>query len=151
MGLVWLLVLTLIACGAWLVVRGSARTTSSGSFGHLPGPGTFEIEVVGESHYQGTLENICGGRSEDGANKIVEATIILESNNPHDNKAVRIDIDGQTVGYLPRESARVYRRKLKKAGYPLPTCTCFAVIRGGWDRGGDDRGYFGVRLDLPTE
>ena len=151
MDLVWLLVLIAIAYVTWHAVRGSARTASSGPLGHLAGPGTFQIEVVGESHYQRTLESICGGRSEDGANKIAQATVILEDDNPHDNRAVRVDIDGQTVGYLPRESARVYRRKLKEAGYPRLTGTCSAVIRGGWDRGGDDRGYFGVWLDLPTE
>ena len=27
--------------------------------------------------------------------------------------------------------------------------TCSALIVGGWDRGPDDQGYFGIKLDLP--
>lgn len=30
------------------------------------GPGAFEVNVVGESHYQAALESICGGRNESG-------------------------------------------------------------------------------------
>jgi hypothetical protein len=26
-----------------------------------------------------------------------------------------------------------------------------ALVVGGWDRGGDDTGHFGVKLDLPME
>jgi len=150
MSFIWVLVLMLIAYVAWRMLQASPRTTSSGPVGDLPGPGTFQIEVVGESHYQRALERICGGRSEDGANKIVEATLILEDDNPYDDKAVRVDIDGQTVGYLPRSAARLYRRKLRKAGHARLTGKCSAVVRGGWDRGGSDRGHFGVWLDLPT-
>lgn len=54
-----------------------------------------------------------------------------------------------TVGYLSRKNAREYRKRLKKAGYQGITATCFAIIVGGWDRGGGDRGHFGVKLDLP--
>ncbi|WP_222426346.1 hypothetical protein, partial [Luteimonas sp. J16] len=35
--------------------------------GHLPGPGTYEFDIVGESKYQDALEAICGGRTEDSA------------------------------------------------------------------------------------
>lgn len=117
----------------------------------LSGPGTFSIQIVGESHYQDAIEAICGGRTEDGVNMIMNAVLIHEDDNPHDNKAVRVDIEGMTVGYLDRNNAREYRQKLKKAGYPGMNAKCSALIVGGWDRGEDDRGFFGVKLDLPTE
>jgi len=117
----------------------------------IPGPGTFSMEVVGESHYQRELENICGGRTVDGVNKIVQATLIHEDDNPYDNQAIRVDIEGMTVGHLNRKIARQYRRQLKEAGYPGITANCSAKIVGGWDTGNGDRGYFGVFLDLPTE
>jgi hypothetical protein len=120
------------------------------STAQLPGPGTYSIEVVGESHYQAALAAICGGPTEEGADCIVEATLVHEDDNPYDNQAIRVDIQGKTVGYLSRTNARQFRAKLKEAGYPGITATCSARIRGGWDRGVDDRGYFGVRLDLPT-
>jgi hypothetical protein len=127
------------------------RTSSTQLIANLPGPGTYSIEVVGESHYQEALEKICGIRTEEGANLTVEATLIHENDNPYDNKAIRIDIAGRTVGYLSRQNARQYRAKLREAGHPGITATCSAKIVGGWDRGQEDRGYFGVRLDLPAE
>lgn len=118
----------------------------------LSGPGTFSLPVVGESHYQEALESICGKRKEDGEEKIVKALLILEDSNPHDKNAVRIEINGKTVGYLSREYARQYRKELKKAGRPRVTTSCEAEIRGGWERdGGKDRGHYGVWLDLPIE
>ena len=117
----------------------------------LPGPGEFRVEVVGESHYQQALEAICGGRCEEGHEYECTAVLVLENNNPYDNKAVRVDIEGYCTGYLSRENARAYRKELKKAGYPNLTASCDAMIVGGWDRGRDDQGHFGVRLDLPSE
>jgi len=96
------------------------------------------------------LARICGGRDEESARKQVKAVLVLEDENPHDSKAVRVDIDGETVGYLPRREARQYRLRLKEAGYPELRGRCDAIIVGGWDRGGGDRGHFGVKLDLPT-
>ena len=84
-------------------------------YGHLPGPGTYSIDIVGESHYQEALEDICGGRSEESAQEYVEATLVLDDDNPYDDKAVRVDIEGETVGHLDRPTARAYRERLKEA------------------------------------
>lgn len=148
----WLLVFTVavVSYFVWRIGKGASRASGSGQVGAISGPGDFEIEVVGESHYQQALERICGGRSEDGAEEYVTAILVLEDTNPYDKMAVRVDIEGHTVGHLSRDNARAYRRQLKAAGHPRLTATCNAVIRGGWDRGGGDRGHFGVRLDLPT-
>ncbi|MCX7428896.1 MAG: hypothetical protein NTW96_25125 [Planctomycetia bacterium] len=117
---------------------------------HLPGPGTFSIDVVGESKYQPALEFICGGRTGGSQKKTVEAVLVYEDDNPYDDQAIRVDIQGNTVGYLSRDNARQYRKELKQAGYSAMTATCSARIVGGWDHGGEDRGLFGVTLDLPT-
>jgi hypothetical protein len=109
--------------------------------------GSFTIEVVGESSYQSALERICGGCSENGVEKYVVATLVPEDSNPYDENAVRVDIVGTTIGYLSRHAAKIYRKRLKEEPATTPR-ECRAVIRGGWDRGRDDRGHFGVRLDL---
>lgn len=116
----------------------------------LPGPGTYAVDIVGESKYQSALETICGGRTDESQEKIVVAILVHEDDNPYDNKAIRVDIKGKTVGYPSRENARQYRKRLNKAGYPGVTATCSAMIVGGWDRGRGDSGHFGVKLDLPT-
>ena len=119
--------------------------------GFLEGPGDYFIQVVGESSYQDALERICHGRTEDGADEFVAAVLILEDSNPNDHNAVRVDIAGVTVGYLTRDFAVQYRRRLLEAGYPRLIGKCRAHIRGGWARGSNDRGHFGVWLDLPYE
>ena len=118
--------------------------------GFLKGPGTFQLPIVGESHYQDELEAICGGRTEEGEDLLTEALLVLEDSNPYGPEAVRVDIDGRTVGHLSRENACEYRRRLVEAGHPRLRARCRARIRGGWDRGADDRGHFGVWIDLPT-
>ena len=116
---------------------------------NLPGPGTYSLDIVGEYKYQSALEKICRGRTEGGHGKIIQATLIHEDDNPYDNKAIRVDVDGMTVGYLSRENAGEYRKRLKEAGHPGITATCSAIIVGGWGRGSGDKGHFGVKLDLP--
>jgi len=109
---------------------------------------TFDLPVVGESHYQEALESICGKRNDDGEDRIVDASLILEDSNPHDSHAVRVDIQGKTVGYLSQEDARRFRESVAQTGGTGGIVTCKARIRGGWDRGPDDRGHYGVSLNL---
>lgn len=53
--------------------------------------------------------------------------------------------------WIPKQkNAREYRLKLKEAGYAGIPATYSAKIVGGWDRGGEDKGHFGVKLDLPV-
>ena len=112
------------------------------------GNGRFDVEVVGESHYQRNLTQICGKRKEHGENRIVDATIWLEDNNPYDDKAVRVTIGNLNVGHLNRMAAPVYRLRLIRDGHPLGVGMCKAKIKGGWKRG-KDVGSYGVWLDLP--
>jgi len=114
----------------------------------LDGNGSFSLEVVGESNYQRNLERVCGGRTRECQDRIMTAMLVLEDDNPHDAKAVCVTIDGWTVGYLSRDKARAFRARLRRErirGYEFP---CKANVRGGWDRGDGDWGYFGVWLDV---
>jgi len=106
---------------------------------------TFSTEVVGESHYQRNLTSITGGKTPDGVEKFYEAELVPEDSNPHDKNAVRVDIQDKTVGYLSRERALRWRTLPAN----LKHRKCPAVVRGGWNRGPDDQGHFGVWLKLP--
>ena len=135
----------------WLFGKPKPKRRQVRAQGEFEGPGTYEFTVVGTARYQDALEAICGGHREDGHNFKTTASLVLEDDNAHDNQAVRIDIKGKTVGYLSREYARQYRRMLNRTRHPRITASCGAMIVGGWDQGGGDRGLFGVRLDLPTK
>ena len=127
---------------------GRGRHSSIRVNGSLSGDGSFSVDVVGESQYQDALATICGGYTPEGHNLEATAVLVLDDGNPYDNKAVRVEIEGRTVGHLSRANAREYRRELQKQGCPSLTLSCCALIVGGWDRGSGDRGYFGVNLDF---
>jgi hypothetical protein len=141
--------------GIWSRLFGKAPATSDSRAAaseviRMPGPGLFSLEAVGESKYQVALEQICGGRSSDGADVLTEATLVYEDSNPYDSQAIRVDISGQTVAYLSRDHARQFRRQMAQLGNARCPVICAARIRGGWDRGDGDRGNYGVRLDIAT-
>jgi hypothetical protein len=145
-----LVVLAIAALAYFLWRKRFVESSGPSVQGHLPGPGTYEFDIVGESKYQDVLEAICGGRNEDSAEHITEAVLYLEDSNPYDNLAVRVDIDGRTVGYLSRKDARSYRQQLKQLGHGRIVCKCDAMVVGGWRRSRTDQGHFGVKLDLPV-
>lgn len=119
---------------------GPGVTPPQGNLASLPGTGDFDFEIVGESKYQKALRAIAGAGE---VRHECTARILLEDENPYDNKAVRVDIGGKTVGYFSREDARSYRRQIAKHGRIVGECD--AVIIGG----GKGRSL-GVWLDLPT-
>lgn len=114
----------------------------------IPGPGTFSFDIVGESHYQRALRRIAGPKDEDGKQHRCVATLVLEDENPYDKKAVRVDINGETVGHLSKSDARRYRKTIAQLGLKSRRAKVQALIVGGWSRGGGDTGHYGVKLDL---
>ncbi len=117
----------------------------------LSGNGEYELEAVGESNYQKALIKITGGKTEHGHEMEIEAVLIHDNNNPYDNKAIAVSVDGDIVGYLSKKHARQFRKLMADAGGPGSPAVCDALIVGGWDRGGGNEGHFGVRLDLPMD
>lgn len=148
----WILVIVVGAWILWKVLdvfeKPKAPHRSSRQL-HLDFDGQYLVEVVGESRYQAALEEIAGGRSAHSANVRRRALLVREPHNPHDPNAVRVEIDGHLVGYLSRTDARAFCKQSSVA--PDVVVTTDALIVGGWDNGGGDRGFFGVKLDLPVK
>lgn len=111
---------------------------------YLNGDGYYSLPVVGESHYQSALIDIAGSHTESGRNIRCFAVLCREDNNPYDPEAVRVEIGGDTVGYIPREQTSAVRI-LFALHSQEPDSRFFvdAVIRGG--RTGQ---HYGVWLDL---
>lgn len=111
--------------------------------------GRAKLNVVGEGSYQGTLEIIAGGRTIDGgANRHHTAVLLAEPTNRYDPNAVEVRIDSQRVGYPSREDALAYRAAIDIAAASGLVIAAPATLQGGWDRGPDDRGSFGVLLNM---
>ena len=114
------------------------------------------VEVVGESAFQGTLERIAGGRTVDGRRDRDHTSVLLpEPTNRYDSHAVRVVVipwgpskGSGVVGYLAREDAVAYRPVIDRLAEVGRLAACAASLKGGWDRGGGDRGHIGVRLHI---
>lgn len=94
--------------------------------------------VVGESNYQPALKAAADGRvierGDFDAAVHAEALLVPELHNPYDHNAVRVEIDGHKVGYLPREDAADYRPVLDRVWWDGALGTCPARIMGGGKR-----------------
>jgi hypothetical protein len=115
---------------------------------HWPELGGFEYSIVGTSFYQDALQEIAGEHPGKMARVRTIAHLIPDPKNKFDDKAVRVDIAGHTVGHLSKEDARSFRRRLGAKKIGPNTTTCAAEVWGGnVDRSGKEWGY-GVKLDI---
>lgn len=98
------------------------------------------VNVAGESHYQDALRAIAGP----GEVRLeTEAQLVAEPDNPHDANAVRVEIEGAKVGYLPRALAAAWTPRLAELAARRRVGACEATIIGGADT------PLGVFLRLP--
>lgn len=106
-------------------VRESAAPAASS---RPPGP---RLPVVGESHYRDNLRKIAGPGGTTGVNVNVTARLIAEPKNPHDPNAVRVDVNGRTVGYLGRDDAAELAPEMHRIH--ATSINIPAHISAGWD------------------
>jgi len=129
----------------WFIIIGVtlyflAKRTIRGN--NLPRSGSYNFDIVGEASYQDTLDQLAGGKTDAGVHVQKFATLIMEKNNPFDRNAVRVDIEGHTVGYLSRTHAKRFRKTINRSH-----CVAPALITGGWKRAGS-KGNYGVKLNF---
>ena len=113
--------------------------------GVVVGDSAFGFRVVGTSFHQEALEKIAGARSRRGYERYCAAVLLPQPSNPYDHHAVAVIIHSVEVGHLERSVAPEFRSALRGVGYA--DAVCEAEIVGGWDRGPEDRGYVGLRLN----
>ncbi len=113
--------------------------------------GDHEVAVVGESLHQDELLALTGGRRAFGGVDLDAVAVLeLDLDDPVETVVVRVLIDDACVGHLRLEDAAAYRGAIESARARQGRASCSARIRGGWDRGGEDVGLFGVTLLLPA-
>ncbi|MDO8458528.1 MAG: HIRAN domain-containing protein [Burkholderiaceae bacterium] len=126
-----------------------ANSLASQPIHHWPSLGYFEFDVVGESYYQSNLKQIAGDHGKQSAEVTTIATLMPDNDNKFDKNAVRILVAGRTVGYLTREDAPRFRRRLSscKLGSTALT-TCDALVVGGFAKKNGDTASYGLQLDI---
>ena len=98
---------------------------------HWPPTGNLAAEVMGESFHRDAIESIA--KNPQGKPALVYCTALLmpEPTNPHDSNAIKVVIEGETVGYLPRDYVDDYRARFRRHGLDVQSATCDAVITDG--------------------
>lgn len=76
------------------------------------------------------------------------AALVLDNNNPHDKKAVRVEVQGLHVGYLPKEEARSFRRRLGAHKLSGQATNCAAELWGGYTSNAGNPVAYAVCLDI---
>lgn len=120
----------------------------------IVGNGRMDVPVKGASYCQSVIEALCNDDGFDGVNLRCTARLISEPTNQYDRHAVRVEIAGHPVGYLPRNLAASFHHWLDRNGYASINAPCDAMIVGGWGETWTDDGIeteagtLGVRLDL---
>lgn len=104
----------------------------------------MRVKVVGESFYQPALIAVsrCPRRGEHGYE--CSAELVLDPDNPHDKFAVRVEVNGQLVGHLPRGTAKRLGKRLRSLKAEGKHATCMAFIGRG-----SEHPTLGVTLRLP--
>ena len=117
----------------------------------IEGDGRFDLQVSQTQNYQKHLHFLSRRKSKNSANRDLIAKLHYENLNPEDDKAIRVVVNGGTVGYLACEDARLFRERVEKVGREGIIVSCQAMITGGKRSWLLKKTDFGVRLDLPLE
>ena len=75
---------------------------AEGTYLLIESTGNFSTNIAGESYYFDAISSATNQRT---GEHLMLAEIIREPENKYDSNAVRVDIDGRTVGHIPREDA----------------------------------------------
>jgi hypothetical protein len=76
------------------------------------------------------------------------AALVLDNGNLHDKKAVRVEVRGLHVGYLPKEEARSFRRRLGAHKLSGQATNCAAELWGGYTSNAGNPVTYAVSLDI---
>lgn len=110
-------------------------------------PAEFPFEVVGESHHRAALISLLKkfGDAKAGTTEFQRVTapaaLVREPSNKFDKNAIAVHVDGQLVGYVPRDAAAELAGALGSNGRH----ECRALLQGRLD------GLIGVTLDADID
>lgn len=117
----------------------------------LQGNAQYNFKIIGEAAFQENLLHIAGRKQEKATCMKLNAVIQAEPTNQFDAEAVRVQINGYTVGYFDRQTAMDFKTTL--AARQIAPTTKFkagASIVGGW-KDHKSEGDFSVYLDIDTQ
>ena len=132
--------------------RFNTRKLSSVPTVWLHGRRKYRFTVVGASIYRSALERLCGVDLQAWHGRKLKAILVPEYGSPNKDDAVRVEINGRTVGYLPGDAAFECCRRLRASGSAVVRGQCRARITVLSQR--QRKRYseeFAIHLDLPAK
>ncbi|WP_162569180.1 hypothetical protein [Variovorax sp. SRS16] len=96
------------------------------------------------------LQRLAGDHGTDSADADCEAALRPNDQNRYDKSAVEVLVSGQRVGFMSREDARSFRRRLGHKKLTGQTTYCNARVVGGWTDAQGAKKHYGLKLDLKT-
>lgn len=121
------------------------------SYHLLQGNNQYNFHIIGEAAFQENLLHLAGRKQEKAKCIKLNALIQAEPTNQFDAQAVRVQINGYTVGYFDRQTAMDFKTTL--AARQIAPSTVFkanASIVGGW-KDHKSEGDFSVYLDIDNK
>lgn len=115
----------------------------------VAGYGKHDVEVIGTSRYQKYLQVLRKRHLNKDREQPLIAKLHYENNHPYDKNAIRVVINGGKVGYLSREDAKFFRKRIERAGQEGTIISCNARIIGGTRAWLGKTPELDVFLDLP--
>jgi hypothetical protein len=98
-----------------------------------------DVDIVGESQYQAHIKAV---QKKAGGGPFT-ITLVADVKNAYDSNAVVVMADGGPVGYLSRDTAKLWQQTVLAANAEGYTVTGTAEVFGG-EKGKPSRGVFGT-------
>ena len=109
----------------------------------------FDFELVGAEYYQAEHQHIADnhrGKQLDGLP--LTAMLIPEDGNRLDDTAVRVDVDGLTVGYLSLVDSKGYHRRMAELKQKIRPTACDALLVASPSQANGTDTQYSVKLDV---
>ena len=114
-----------------------------------PARGQFDFELVGAEYYQAELQHIVDNHRGERLDGLpLTAMLIPEEENRSDDTAVRVDVEGLTVGYLSLVDSKGYHRRMTELKQRVKPTACAALLVVGPTQKNGTHTQHKVMLDL---
>jgi hypothetical protein len=98
---------------------------------HWSDGGRFELEIVGESRYRDAIRALAGEHGDARADARHPAMLLVDDDNPYEDKAVAVFLSGRMVGYLAPKDALAFRHMLARHEIDGKLTSTDGAVRGG--------------------
>jgi len=113
----------------------------------LHGTGHFNLAVSGIAHHLAVIEQLVSHVPLHESSPVFQATLIVGERKSFKNDEVRVEIQRETVGYLPAHFVTRYTEWLRRWNYTNKQLRCHAIIERFFHERATSA-HFAIKLDI---